>query len=72
MLLINARLEPVETPAILLGYLQIKDGIIAALGRMEDPLPKDSEIYDLVRVHPVSRFRGRPLPHRYVGGRFEF
>ena len=47
MLLINARLEPVETPAIPLGYLQIKDGIIAALGRMEAPLPKDSEIYDL-------------------------
>ncbi len=47
MLLINARLEPVETPAIPLGYLQIKDGTIAALGRMEAPLPKDSEIYDL-------------------------
>ena len=31
MLLINARLEPVETPAIPFGYLQIKDCPIVAL-----------------------------------------
>ncbi len=47
MLLVNARLEPVETPAVARGFLQIQDGKIIALGKMDSPLPKEEEVYDL-------------------------
>ena len=47
MLLLNARLEPVESPAVAQGFLQIQQGKITAMGKMGDPLPKDQEVYDL-------------------------
>ena len=44
MLFINARLEPVESPAVAQGFLQIQQGKITAMGTMGDPLPKDQEV----------------------------
>ena len=40
MLLLNARLEPVESPAVAQGFLQIQQGKITAMGKMGILCPK--------------------------------